>query len=122
MINEVQRLRDTEGLFRLLEHYVAAGTADRTAWQDRLMELEGLKPAELSRSHGELIAHGWVEQNTGQTPLHKPGVVACCYRITGSGVRAHKLARTKGAADDDLDGTADLGNAIEASTESLNAA
>jgi hypothetical protein len=120
-MNEVQQLRDTEGLIRLMEHYTSAGAADRPAWQDRLMELEGLKPAELARLHGALIAHGWVEQNTRQTPFLKPGVVACCYRVTGAGVRALRLAKAEGAVDEDLEAAA-LGNGIEASTEGVNTA
>ena len=46
-----------------------------------------------------VIAYGWIEQNTGVTPLAKPGVVASCYRITPAGLRALRLARC--AADTD---------------------
>jgi hypothetical protein len=120
-MNDVQRLRDTEGLSCLLEHYASAGAADRLAWQDRLLDLDGLRPAELARLHGALIAHGWVEQNTGQTPLLKPGVVAGCYRITAAGLRALRLAKAEGAVDEDLEAVGP-GNGIETSTEGANTA
>ena len=40
------------------------------------MELEGAKPRDLVRLHGQLLARGWVEQNTGATPVLRPGSVA----------------------------------------------
>lgn len=52
------------------------------------MQLEGVPAAELVKLHGELIAYGWVEQNTGVTTILKPGVAACCYRVTAAGKRA----------------------------------
>jgi hypothetical protein len=93
MFDELDRLRESEGLFRVLGHYARAGAADREAWQDRLMPGEDLPARELVKLHGELIAFGWVEQNTGVTPALKPGVVACCYRVTAAGLRAFKQAR-----------------------------
>ena len=44
--------------------------------------------------HGELIAFGWVEQNTGQVPS--------CYRITLAGLRAIRQAKAQENEDDDL--------------------
>jgi hypothetical protein len=93
MLDELQRLREVPDLLRLLAHYARAGTADREAWQDRLMELEGESPAALVKLHGDLIAFGWVEQNTGIVPLIRPGAVAGCYRITPSGLRACEQAK-----------------------------
>lgn len=93
MFDEFQRLRQTQPLLCLLNHYAELGSGDRATWQDRLMELAGVGARELSRLHGELIAYGWVEQNTGTTPILKPGVAACCYRITSSGLKAFKLAK-----------------------------
>ena len=87
MIDEIERLSGNEALRRLLSHYAEAGSADREAWQDRLMELEGTGPKELVKLHGELIAFGWVDQNTGATPVVKPGVVSSCYRITPVGLQ-----------------------------------
>jgi hypothetical protein len=100
MSDEVERLRGNRRLFDLLTHYGQAGAADREAWQDRVMVVEGLEARELARLHGELIACGWVEQNTGLTPVLKPGVAACCYRITAAGQRALKQARRQACADD----------------------
>jgi hypothetical protein len=92
VFDDVERLRDNHPLLDLLAHYAQAGAADREAWQDRVMEVQGLQPKDLARLHGELIAWGWVEQNTGVTPVLKPGVAACCYRVTGAGQRALQQA------------------------------
>jgi hypothetical protein len=82
---------DPDGpLFGLLRHYAELGLADRESWRDRVMELDGAGAKELSRLHGELIALGWVEQNTGATPVLKPGVAAACYRVTTHGLRAYR--------------------------------
>lgn len=63
MFDDLDRLRDNEVLSALLEHY--AGFAEREAWQDRLMQLDGADRNHLVRLHGELLAFGWIEQNTG---------------------------------------------------------
>lgn len=94
MFDELERLRSVKELFALLRHYQQAGEADRQAWQDRLVELEGVEPRQLVKLHGELLAYGWLEQNTGLTPVLRGGVAANCYRITSAGVRALKQART----------------------------
>lgn len=94
MFDELQRLRDVRELFDLLSHYAELGAADRQVWQDRLAEMAGVEPRALSKLHGELLAYGWLEQNTGATPLLRPGTAANCYRITPSGIRALKQART----------------------------
>jgi hypothetical protein len=86
-------LRENEALARLLTHYAELGAADREAWQDRRMGREGVEPRELVRLHGQLLARGWLEQNTGATAVLKPGVVAACYRITAAGLRALRQAR-----------------------------
>jgi hypothetical protein len=90
MFDEVETLRGSPDLQRLLDNYVGAG-ADREAWQDRLMELEGVEASELVRLHGLLIAFGWLEQNTGNVPVVRAGAVPCCYRVTAAGVRTAKL-------------------------------
>jgi hypothetical protein len=92
MFDEMEQLNGSAELRRLLAHYAQLGAADREAWQDRLMEMDGVAPKDLVRLHGELIAFGWVEQNTGMTPGRKPGVVAGCYRITAAGQKALKRA------------------------------
>jgi hypothetical protein len=90
MFDELDRLRADGKLRQLLSHYAQLGAVDRETWQDRLMEMDGTEPQELSELHGELIAHAWIEVNTGPRPLNKPGVVACCYRVTAAGIRALK--------------------------------
>lgn len=75
------------GLLDLLNHYAGLAQPDRHAWQDRLMEQGDLAPRDLTRLHGELIASGYIEQNTGHTLPNRPGVAAC-YRITTAGLRA----------------------------------
>jgi hypothetical protein len=93
MDEEIERLHESASLHGLLSHYVEAGAADREAWQDRRMQLDGTRAEELVRLHGELIAHGWVEQNTGVTPELGRGGVPCCYRATPAGRSALKQAR-----------------------------
>jgi hypothetical protein len=101
LFDELERLREAEDLGRLLAHYGQFAAADREAWQDRLMELADVAAKDLIGLHGELIAYGWIEQNTGAVSARKPGVVAGCYRITPAGLRALRLARTRRAADED---------------------
>jgi hypothetical protein len=87
MFDELDRLRDNKALFELLTHYAELGAADRQVWQDRLIEMEGVEPRALVKLHGELLAYGWLEQNTGVTPSG--------YRITPSGIRALKQVRSQ---------------------------
>ncbi len=87
MFDELQRLRDVKELSALLRHYQQAGAADRQAWQDRLADMEGVEPRQLVKLHGELLAYGWLEQNTG--------AAGSCYRITSAGIRALKQIRTQ---------------------------
>jgi hypothetical protein len=101
LFDVLERLREAEELYRLLAHYGLFGAADRTAWQDRLMDLAGVDTKGLVGLHGELIAYGWIELNTSVTPAGKPGVVAGCYRITSAGLRALRLAQTPGTVDED---------------------
>ena len=103
------RLREGEALARLLTHYADLGTADREAWQDRQMGLEGAEPRELVRLHGQLLARGWLEQNTGATPVLRPGTVTACYRVTAAGLRALRQARDGDSHEDD--GLAEVGQA-----------
>ena len=95
------RVRQSEALALLLTHYAELGAADREAWQDRCMDLEGAKPRDLVRLHGQLLARGWLEQNTGATPVLKPGAVAACYRVTAAGLRALRQARDGDPGEDD---------------------
>jgi hypothetical protein len=101
LFDELERLREAEELRRLLTHYGQVGAADREAWQDRLAELDGVAAKGLVGLHGELLAYGWLEQNTGVTARGKPGAVAACYRITPAGLRALRLAQTRRAADEE---------------------
>ena len=98
MLDEAEELDESTSLFHLLRHYAEPGVANREAWQDRVMALDELGTRELSRLHGELIARGWVEQNTGVTPIVKPGVAAACYRITTHGLRAYRKVREEVSA------------------------
>lgn len=94
MFDELERLRDSKELSALLHHYRQVGEADRQAWQDRLARLEGVEPRQLVKLHGELLAYGWLEQNTGVTLELRTGAAASCYRITAAGIRALKQVRT----------------------------
>lgn len=88
MLDETQRLSEARELFDLLDHYARLGVEDRESWQDRLTAVEGVSVKELVRLYGELLAYGWLEQNTGLTPILVPGRMAGCYRITSAGLRA----------------------------------
>ncbi len=88
MFDEIDRLRDVKELQALLTHYRNLGASDHTVWQDRLCELEGVEPRELVRLHGELIAFGWIEQNTGVVSGALRGAAPGCYRVTPAGIRA----------------------------------
>jgi hypothetical protein len=90
MFDELERLREVKALFDLLSHYAALAAPDRQVWQDRLEQMEGTTSRELVRLHGELLAYGWLEQNTGATPVLRPGAALACYRITTAGLKALK--------------------------------
>jgi hypothetical protein len=90
MVDEMERLRSAQGLNELLRHYAELAAPDRHIWQDRLAELCGLSPREMIQFHGELLAYGWLEQNTGATPVLRAGAIPACYRITPAGLRALK--------------------------------
>jgi hypothetical protein len=94
MFDELERLREVKELSALLEHYREVCEPDRQMWQDRLVEMEGVETRQLVKLHGELLAYGWLEQNTGVTPVLRVGAAASCYRITPAGIRALKQART----------------------------
>jgi hypothetical protein len=97
-----ERLWDAVGrAARLLTHYADLGAADREAWQDRRMGLEGVEPRDLVRMHGQLLARGWLEQNAGATPALRPGVVAACYCVTAAGRLALRQARDGDPAEDE---------------------
>ncbi len=93
MFNELERLRDTPTMFELLSHYATLAAPDRQVWQDRRMRQEGCEGRDMTKIHGELIAYGWVEQNTGLTPKLCKGEAPACYRITTAGLRALKQVR-----------------------------
>jgi hypothetical protein len=95
MFDESEELQQDGPLARLLAHYVQIGLKDREAWQDRVMHLQGIDARELVKLHGQLLAFGWVEQNTGLTPVLKPEVAASCYRITSAGLRAMRGSRAQ---------------------------
>jgi hypothetical protein len=93
MIDELDRLRQVKGLYDLLACYQEKAGADRQAWQDRVLEQAGVEPRDLVRFHGELLAYGWLEQNTGMAEAPRVGAAPCCYRITPAGIRALRQAR-----------------------------
>jgi hypothetical protein len=94
MLDDVDRLRHNAHLLQLLAHYAHLGEIDRETWQNRLMEMADVERPGLVKLHGELIAFGWVEQNTGQVPT--------CYRITPAGLRAMRKVHVQENEDDDV--------------------
>lgn len=93
MMNEMDRLRDSTDLFELLAYYADLGKEDREIWHDRHIEYGGLHGRNLARLYGELIAHGWLEQNTGITPILQPNRFGACYRVTSAGLKACKQVK-----------------------------
>ena len=87
MFDFSRRLRENAHLLSLLTHYAQLGSGDRTTWQDRLMEMDGADPKQLTVLHGELIAFDWVEQNTGQAVFRPDGTLSACYRVTQHGLK-----------------------------------
>ncbi len=87
MFDFPMRLRENAHLLALLSHYARLGSEDRTAWQDRVMRMDGVEPKDLTVLHGELIAFDWVEQNTGHARFRPDGTLAACYRVTANGLR-----------------------------------
>ena len=92
MFDDLEQLQGDPGLFNLLAHYAAAAV-DREAWQDRVMQLDGVPADALVKLHGRLLACDWIEQNTGSTAVLRRGSVPACYRVTTAGLRAWKQAR-----------------------------
>ena len=82
--------QENPDLFDLLSHYAALAAPDRHVWQDRRMQQGESSPRAMTHLHGELIAYGWVEQNTGLTPALRKDEAPACYRITTTGMRALK--------------------------------
>jgi hypothetical protein len=95
MFDEMDRLRDAKELCELLDHYRQLAGPDRQAWQDRLSEMNGVAARDLVKLHGELLAYGWIEQNTGTIPTAQPGAAPGCYRITTAGIRALKQLQSE---------------------------
>jgi hypothetical protein len=93
MFDELDRLRTDDNLQALLSHYATLGEPNRETWQDRLMECGNISRESLVRLHGELLAHGWIEQNVGILPLLRAGALPLCYRVTAAGLRALIRAR-----------------------------
>jgi hypothetical protein len=100
MSDALQPSQPEQRLLHLLDHYVTANPADSEAWQDRIMDLEGVRFEELTRLHGELLAQDWIEQNTGVTPVPRVGTAPQCYRATALGRRAHQQARTSSSEEE----------------------
>ena len=90
MLDFPRRLKENAHLLSLLSHYAQLGSEDRTVWQDRLMQMEGIEPKELTVLHGELIAFDWIEQNTGHAVGRPDGTLSGCYRITQNGFREYR--------------------------------
>ena len=88
MDDEPDFLRDAQALRDLLAHYAALAAPDKQAWHPRRDLRDGENPRGLSRLHGELIAHGWLDQNTG---ILAPG----SYRATRAGMRALERITTR---------------------------
>jgi len=95
MFDDLDRLRGNAKLRCLLDHYAQPADENQEAWQDRVMSFDGTEAAPMVKLHGDLLAFGWIEQNSGFT-VNQPDGVAACYRITITGQKAlKKLMREK---------------------------
>lgn len=90
MLDFPKRLKDNVQLLSLLSHYAQLGSEDRTIWQARLMQMEGVDAKQLTLLHGELIAFDWIEQNTGHAVGRPDGTLGGCYRVTQNGLREYR--------------------------------
>lgn len=90
MFDDSLRLQENPDLLALFSHYAQMGSEDRDTWRDRLMQMDGVEPRELSALHGSLIACDWIEQNTGQALVLQDGTLSACYRITLNGLRQYR--------------------------------
>jgi hypothetical protein len=93
MFDELQSLFEDAQLRALLAHYARAGAADPQVWQDRVMQMDGVRAEDLVKLHGELIAYEWITQNTGVLPAPRVGELPQCYRVTAAGLRALRQAQ-----------------------------
>jgi hypothetical protein len=84
VIDEKESSLADKRLTSLLNHYVHGNEQNREMWQNRVMEVPGVRPEELVRLHGRLLASEWIEQNIGA------GLTAC-YRATAAGRKVLKL-------------------------------
>jgi hypothetical protein len=83
-----KQIINMDKLKQLLIQYFKELPEERQQWQPRVMEIPGLEQKELTYLHGMLIAHGWIEQNSGYADqLESVDKVAGCYRITSLGTR-----------------------------------
>lgn len=103
MYNELERLRDNAPLQLLLGHYAEVGVGAPGEWQDRVMDLPGVEPRQLSRLHGELIAHDWVEQDAYRAAAAGE-LVRTRYRVTEKGLQASKQVLCDQRGDDVIAG------------------
>ena len=108
MYNELERLRDNAPLQLLLGHYAEPGVAAPGEWQDRAIELPGVESRLLSRLHGQLLAHGWVEQDTYHPSSPGAQPYRTRYRITEPGLQASKQVLCGQTQGDVLSGMAAL--------------
>lgn len=99
MFDDLSILREWPALNDLLEHYARQSAPDRQVWQDRKGPADGEAPRQVARLHGELIANGWIEQNTGVLSASRLNEAPGCYRITRAGLRA--LERMEAGSDYD---------------------
>lgn len=84
VIDEKESGLTDKRLTSLLGHYVRGNEQNREMWQNRVMEVPGIRPEELVRLHGRLLASEWIEQNIGAG-------LTDCYRATTAGRKAFKL-------------------------------
>lgn len=101
VIEDIELLQHEPELKRLLEYYLraerhAVDTPDGR-WVDRVMVWDLAEPPQLTRFHGILIAHGWLDARLSLDTFGDADRPRRCYRISREGRRA--LAWLEGHVD-----------------------
>jgi len=111
MTDGLELLRDHVPLRRLLAWYRDQKQARPDApWQDRLMHAAGVSAEQISKLHGLLLAHGWIETRVDPAIFTEPGRLRECYRATREGTAVLRYLEDSRALDlDDLGELAPVG-------------
>jgi hypothetical protein len=104
MTGGLELLRDNVPLRRLLAWYrEQKQTRPDAPWHDRLMQAAGVSADQISKLHGLLLAHGWIETRVDPLSFAEPGRLRECYRVTREGSSILRFLEDSRALDLDLE-------------------